>query len=135
MQQTTRHDTSDPRLRRLLCSGLRPNEDLERYASELMAWADELVDDDLVDAKSRLLKALANKTRLKLLLLLSRQEMCVCELTTALNLTQPTGSHHLNILENVRLVKERKEGKWVFYRIADPHVIKHLFDFLTFPTS
>jgi len=46
--------------------------------------------------------------------------MCVCEVMVALDLTQPTASHHLRILENVGLVKARKEGKWVFYALPDP---------------
>jgi len=50
--------------------------------------------------------------------------MCVCEVMIALNLTQPTASHHLKILENAGLVKSRKEGKWVYYRLKDPEIIK-----------
>jgi ArsR family transcriptional regulator len=42
----------------------------------------------------------------------------------ALDLTQPTASHHLRILENVGLVKDRKEGKWVFYGIANPELFE-----------
>ena len=52
-----------------------------------------------------------------MLALLSIREMCVCELITALSLTQPTTSHHLKILEDADLVQSRKEGKWVFYGI------------------
>jgi len=44
----------------------------------------------------------------------------------ALDLTQPTASHHLGILENAGLVKDRKEGKWVFYNIADPKLIENM---------
>ncbi len=118
------------RLERLLCSDLRPTEDLEDYAAELKALATAVADGGRIDAKSRLLKALANETRLKILRLLSEREMCVCELTVALDLTQPTASHHLNILENMRVIQNRKEGRWVFYSIAQPPVIQHLFDFL-----
>ena len=50
--------------------------------------------------------------------------MCVCEVMVALDLTQPTASHHLRILENVGLVKDRKEGKWVFYSIANPELFE-----------
>jgi len=61
---------------------------------------------------------------LRILGLLSSREMCVCEVMVALNLTQPTASHHLRILENVGLVKDRKEGKWVYYSIAKPELLE-----------
>lgn len=50
--------------------------------------------------------------------------MCVCEIMVAMDLTQPTASNHLNLLENTGLVKGGKEGKWVFYSIANPKLIK-----------
>ena len=123
------------RLERLLCSDLRPTEDIEEYAAELKTLASQLADDNLIDGKTRLLKALANETRLKILRLLSEREMCVCELTVALDLTQPTASHHLNILENMKVIQDRKDGRWVFYSITNPRVIEHLFDFLEFSTT
>lgn len=133
MQTTRRTRKSDKRLERLICSGLRPIEDLEEYAAGLRQLADELADPDSLRKQSRLLKALANETRLKMLRLLSNREMCVCELTVALNLTQPTASHHLSILQNVGLIKGRKEGKWVFYSVAKSDVIQNFFEFLEFP--
>jgi len=123
----------DKRLERLICSGLCKTDNLGEYAAELRHLAEKSGDPDFVERQSRLLKALANETRLKMLKLLSLREMCVCELTVALDLTQPTASHHLNILQTVGLVKDRKEGKWVFYSVAEPEVTKHLFDFLGFP--
>lgn len=130
--QTTSKKGSE-RLERLVCSGLRPDENLEEYSAELKKMANTIADRKFVDKKTRLLKALANETRLTMLKLLSKREMCVCELTVALNLTQPTASHHLNILENMGLITDRKEGKWVFYTVANPEVAKHLFEFLEFP--
>ena len=133
MQTTRRTRRSDKRLERLICSGLRPIEDLEEYVAGLRQLVDELTDPDSLRRQSRLLKALANETRLKMLRLLTIREMCVCELTVALNLTQPTASHHLSILQNVGLIKDRKEGKWVFYSVAKSDVIQSLFEFLEFP--
>jgi len=52
------------------------------------------------------------------------REMCVCEIMVALNLTQPTASHHLGILEKEGIIKRRKEGKWVFYAVADLEIIE-----------
>ncbi|UCH01374.1 MAG: winged helix-turn-helix transcriptional regulator [Candidatus Bathyarchaeota archaeon] len=130
--QPTRRSRKTQRLERLLCSDLRPTEDLEAYAADLKKLARDVADEELVDRKSRLLKAIANETRLKMLRLLSEREMCVCELTVALDMTQPTASHHLNILENMRLIKDRKEGRWVFYSVANRELVQHLFDFLEF---
>ena len=133
--QTTGRTKRSKRLERLLCSDLRPTDDLEEYVTELKKFAKDVADEGLIERKSRLLKALANETRLKMLRLLSKREMCVCELTVALDLTQPTASHHLNILENVRLIKDRKDGRWVFYSVANSALVQHLFDFLEFPRA
>jgi ArsR family transcriptional regulator len=54
--------------------------------------------------------------------------MCVCEVMVALDLTQPTASHHLRILENIGLVKDRKDGKWVFYSLKDETKTLKLLD-------
>jgi ArsR family transcriptional regulator len=62
--------------------------------------------------------ALANDTRLRSLMLLSRQpELCVCELTHALGLSQPHISRHLAQLREAGLVADRRDGVWVYYRI------------------
>jgi len=107
------------RLERLVKSGICPAEDVSNYASELRQLVHEITDENTVKTQSRLFKALADKTRLKIMMLLDIREMCVCEIMVALDLTQPTASHHLGILEAVDLVKDRREGKWVFYGLRD----------------
>jgi len=96
------------------------------YLGELRRVAEEVAGVETVDKQSRFFKALADETRLRILRLLEVREMCVCEVMVALGLTQPTASHHLGILENAGLVKDRKEGKWVFYSIADPKLIENM---------
>ena len=128
--EARRSKKSTKRLERLVCSGLRPEEDLEKYAKELKIMANEATDEKTIKTKTKLLKALANETRLKILKLLSKREMCVCELTVALDLTQPTASHHLNILENMGLIEDKKKGKWVFYSVTSPELTQHFFEFL-----
>jgi len=120
------------RLERLINSGICPAENASEYASELKQLADRVVNADFVKRQSKFFSALADETRLRILRLLMIREMCVCEIMVALDLTQPTASHHLNLLENAGLVKDRKEGKWVFYNIANPKIIKdmHKLNFL-----
>ncbi|MHA2315475.1 MAG: ArsR/SmtB family transcription factor [Candidatus Hermodarchaeia archaeon] len=112
------------RLERLVKSGICPTEDVSKYASELRQLVHEITDENAVKTQSRLFKALADKKRLKILMLLDIREMCVCEIMVALNLTQPTASHHLGILETVGLVKDRREGKWVFYSLKNKRIMR-----------
>lgn len=107
------------RLERLLRTGICPAEDVSKYASELRQLVHDITDENTVKTQSRLFKALADTTRLKIMMLLGIREMCVCEIMVALDLTQPTASHHLGILEAVDLVEDRREGKWVFYSLRD----------------
>jgi ArsR family transcriptional regulator len=66
----------------------------------------------------RVMKALADPNRIKIIKLLEKKELCVCELTAALGLAQPTVSKHLKQLEDADLVEFRKDGSWVNYRLA-----------------
>jgi len=114
------------RLKRLAKSGICSSENVAKYADKLRKMANELMSVESAAKKSNVFKALADETRLRILSLLTVREMCVCEVMVALDLTQPTASHHLRILENVRLVKHRKEGKWVFYSLSEPSLIRKL---------
>lgn len=67
-----------------------------------------------------LFKCLADETRLRLLLLIAQeQELCVCELTAALEESQPKVSRHLAQLRKVGLLQDRRQGVWIYYRISD----------------
>ncbi|HLF96446.1 MAG TPA: metalloregulator ArsR/SmtB family transcription factor [Methylococcaceae bacterium] len=66
-----------------------------------------------------LFKCLADETRLRCLLLLLKGELCVCELTRALALSQPKISRHLAQLRACRVVADRRRGLWVYYRLHD----------------
>jgi len=115
---------SDKRLQRLAESGICSCETASEYADELRELADKNQSLENSKARSKVFKALAGAIRLRILGLLSSREMCVCEIMVALDLTQPNASHHLRILENVGLVKDRKEGKWVFYSITNPELFE-----------
>jgi ArsR family transcriptional regulator, arsenate/arsenite/antimonite-responsive transcriptional repressor len=70
----------------------------------------------------QIFKALSDRTRLRCILLLAaNDELCVCELTHALDLPQPRISHHLGALRKAGVVVDRKEGFWTYYRI-DPEL-------------
>jgi len=69
-----------------------------------------------------LFAALGDATRLKMLKLIADEELCSCEVMAALELTQPTTSHHLGILERAGLLTSKRNGKWVFYKIANSTV-------------
>jgi len=111
------------RLRRLVKSGISPAESAQAFARELRDLVGKAVDEDAVRRESEIFKALSDPTRLKIMRLLGAREMCVCEIMVALETTQPTASHHLNILERAGLVKDRREGKWIFYRLASPRLL------------
>ena len=114
------------RLKRLAESGICSTDDASEYADDLKKLADTIMSAEMAEKKSRVFKAFADETRLRMLSLLATREMCVCEVMVALDLTQPTASHHLGILETVGLVRHRKEGKWVFYCLSDSSQFENL---------
>ena len=72
---------------------------------------------------AELFKIFGDSTRIKLLYALYESELCVCDLADVLGLTQSAVSHQLRLLKSSKLVKFRREGKTVFYSLADDHVI------------
>ncbi len=66
----------------------------------------------------RVMKALSDPNRVKIIKMLNDKELCVCEITAALQLAQPTVSKHLKVLEDAGLVDFYKDGSWVNYHIA-----------------
>ena len=67
----------------------------------------------------KVMKALADPTRVKIMKMLQQKMMCVCELRAALNIAQSTTSKHLQILEDAGLISSQKDGLWVNYMISD----------------
>jgi len=112
---------TEDRLRRLVDSGLRGSCRPSERVSQLRKRVKGL-DEVALSRLEHVFSGLADKTRLKILELLVNEELCACEVMAALDLTQPTTSHHLGILERSGLVTSRREGKWVFFRLADQKV-------------
>lgn len=67
-------------------------------------------------------KVFADVTRIRILCVLLESEMCVCDLAEVLSMTQSAISHQLRVLKQMKLVKNRREGKTVFYSLADGHI-------------
>ncbi|MDG7011330.1 MAG: helix-turn-helix transcriptional regulator [Nitrososphaerota archaeon] len=74
----------------------------------------------------KLMGAIGDSNRMRILLLLSKREMCVCELESALGLPQPTVSHHLGLLEQADLLHRSKKGRFVFYEVQDSPALELL---------
>ncbi len=85
--------------------------------------ADMPGDETLYDL-AELFKVFGDSTRVKILYALFEAELCVCDIAQLLGLTQSAVSHQLRVLKAFRLVKPRKDGKTVFYSLADDHVRK-----------
>ena len=67
---------------------------------------------------ARVFKAMGDENRLTILSLLHTGERCACRLQEALNISQPTLSHHMHILLDAGLVRARKDGKWIYYSLS-----------------
>ena len=92
------------------------HKELLEKVSEKMPDETELYD------LSELFKVFGDSTRIRILFVLFEAEVCVCDLAEALSMTQSAISHQLRILKQSKLVKSRREGKSVFYSLADEHV-------------
>jgi DNA-binding transcriptional ArsR family regulator len=71
---------------------------------------------------AQMFKIMADPSRLKILWALERQEMCVCDIAAFLEISESAVSHQLRLLRSARLVKNRREGTILYYRLVDDHV-------------
>ena len=99
-----------------VCESCEVHENLLKNVNEKMPEETELYD------LAELFKVFGDSTRMRILFVLFEAEVCVCDLAEALNMTQSAISHQLRILKQNKLVKSRREGKSVFYSLADDHV-------------
>ena len=99
-----------------VCDGFEVHEDLLKIVNETLPEETELYD------LAELFKVFGDSTRIRILFVLFEAEVCVCDLAEALHMTQPAISHQLKILKQAKLVRSRREGKSVFYSLADGHV-------------
>ena len=98
------------------CDFLFVHQDIVDRVNSAMPGEEELFD------LAELFKVFGDSTRIKILYLLFEAEMCVCDIAQLLGMTQSAISHQLRGLKQSKLVKARREGKTVFYSLADDHV-------------
>ncbi|MGB9866987.1 MAG: ArsR/SmtB family transcription factor [Bacillota bacterium] len=96
-----------------VCDSFSPSSNLDELKPKILEVA----------GLSELFKALADETRTKILYLLANRELCVCDLAQLLDMSLPAVSHHLRLLKALRLVKYRRDGKTVWYSLADQHIV------------
>ena len=99
-----------------ICDCCEVHENLLQIVNEALPEENELYD------LAELFKVFGDSTRIRILFVLFEAEVCVCDLAKALNMTQSAISHQLRILKQNKLVKSRREGKSIFYSLADEHV-------------
>ena len=98
------------------CDFYQVHEDVVKSVREKMPDEDRLYD------LAEVFKVFGDSTRIKILYVLFESEMCVCDIAQLLGMTQSAISHQLQVLKKSKLVKYRREGKTVFYSLADGHV-------------
>jgi len=87
---------------------------------------DKMPEEETLYDLAELFKVFGDSTRIKILWALDEAEMCVCDIAALLNMTQSAISHQLRVLKQAKLVKNRREGKVVYYSLDDDHV-KQIF--------
>ncbi len=106
------------------------NEEMERDGCEYLCVHEEVVkkvidempEDETLYDLAELFKIFGDTTRIKILYALFEAELCVCDIAQLLRLTQTAVSHQLRVLKTNKLVKSRRDGKNIFYSLADEHV-------------
>lgn len=83
-----------------------------------------LPEDEVLYDLAELFKVFGDSTRIKIICALFQDEMCVCDISSLLSVSQSAVSHQLRVLKNARLVKNRRDGKVIYYSLADDHVKK-----------
>lgn len=106
----------DEREENLCCEGFHVHQDVVRQVKERIPPVEQLYD------LAELFKIFGDSTRIRILYLLLESELCVCDIAQLLGLTQSAISHQLRLLKQSKLVVARREGKTVFYSLADGHV-------------
>lgn len=92
------------------------------HQEKVEAARESALSEQEVEQLSQTFKALADPSRLRILLALGEQEMCVCDLAALLAVSESAVSHQLRLLRTMNLVRNRREGTILYYRLIDDHV-------------
>ncbi len=103
------------------------------HGTKLAALQPLLLDEDRAQAEAERFRALGDPSRLRILCALSLAELCVCDLSGLLGITQTATSQHLKILRTLGMVRYRRQGRLAFYRLADPSLVALLLRLRTAP--
>ena len=98
------------------CASYHEHKDTVEFVEKTMPKENLLYD------LAELFKVFGDSTRIKILFALYESEMCVCDIAALLNMTQSAISHQLRVLKQMKLVKNRRDGKTIFYSLADDHI-------------
>ncbi len=98
------------------CDYIHVHDDLVKSVKEKMPQENDLAD------LAELFRIFGDTTRIRILYVLFESEMCVCDIATLLGMTQSAVSHQLRLLKQAKLARARRDGKTVFYSLADDHV-------------
>lgn len=98
------------------CESCGVHEDKIHLVENRMPPENEMAD------MAELFKVFGDSTRIKILYILSESELCVCDIAQLLGMTQPAISYQLRVLKQAKLVKNRRDGKTIYYSLADEHV-------------
>ncbi|MFQ6125325.1 MAG: ArsR/SmtB family transcription factor [Candidatus Heimdallarchaeota archaeon] len=118
---------------RMIEAKVCPIDNLDEYCSTFLEDVRKIQDSnerERTRVLTKQLKAIANERRLQILLLLSRQSRCLCELEFALDLAQPTISYHVKALEGVGLIQSEKRGKWTFFSLSESEPLQTFWQLL-----
>lgn len=99
----------------------------EVHPEKVKRLRDEMMGIEQFHALSEVFKMFADPTRLKILSLLFKEELCVCDIAELLEMTHSAVSHQLSVLRQNRIIRFRRSGKNVFYSLDDEH-IQHIFN-------
>lgn len=113
------HSTSEPTTEFCDCTIL--------HHDIITSVKDKMPAEEILYDLAELFKVFGDTTRTKILCALFESEMCVCDIAALFNMTQSAISHQLRVLKSAKLVKNRKDGKVVYYSLDDNH-IKHIFN-------
>ena len=94
----------------------------DRERREDMGKKEDIPEEEKLQQLADFFKVLGDVTRIRILQVLKQSEMCVCDLALTLDMTQSAISHQLRFLKQMALVKNRREGKTIFYSLADDHI-------------